>query len=276
MEIRIDYPGFGFTYFTMEPKEQEALHSHNHYQISIPITAESQIQLNQTTHSVQPFQSILAMPGESHRHASIKEETAILLLSVYHTPLKRAFQEMNLDIDSVLQKHTMIGNNAELFRFYQNLLSSISAHAAFPFQDEEKEILLARLVAEGIMMGQSRGSYPPSGSWSTRDDMLKVKNYIDTHFRSPMTLEDLTEYSHISKYHLIRRFKEVTGFPPLQYLQAQRLQYARILLTSTKDGILEIALSSGFGSLSSFQRSFKQRYGCSPRAFRQTEANSKL
>jgi AraC-like DNA-binding protein len=65
-----------------------------------------------------------------------------------------------------------------------------------------------------------------------------------------------------------RFFKRVSGRGLWEFLTELRVEHAAALLRETGDGVIRIAMESGFGSLSSFNRQFYQRFGCAPRAYR--------
>lgn len=96
----------------------------------------------------------------------------------------------------------------------------------------------------------------------------KVFSYINEHFAEKITLEELAKESSLSRTYLSRYFKELTGQTLFSYIQQTRLQYASYLLQTSKKTITEIAVESGFGNLSYFNRVFKKTYGRAPGKFR--------
>jgi AraC-like DNA-binding protein len=73
----------------------------------------------------------------------------------------------------------------------------------------------------------------------------------------------------LSPYHFLRTFEHVTGVTPHQYVLRARLREAAIRLASGRDKVLDIALDSGFGDVSNFNRAFRTEFGVSPRRYRQ-------
>jgi AraC-like DNA-binding protein len=69
-------------------------------------------------------------------------------------------------------------------------------------------------------------------------------------------------------YHFTRFFKDTTGMTFWQYLNNYKVSKAVNLLINTSDSISEIAFNSGFNSIKTFNRVFKQVKGCSPSEFR--------
>ncbi len=84
----------------------------------------------------------------------------------------------------------------------------------------------------------------------------------------PISIANVATDLHVSAAHLSRRFKAITGEPPLTFLSRVRLQHAQERLRDSDDGILAIALASGFGSLEHFHRTFKTATGMTPGKWR--------
>jgi AraC-like DNA-binding protein len=74
--------------------------------------------------------------------------------------------------------------------------------------------------------------------------------------------------ANISKGYLCLTFKKQIGLSIIEYLTEHRIQHAIQLLQDTDDKILSIALDSGFGDLSHFNRIFKKLNHLSPSAYR--------
>ncbi len=55
-------------------------------------------------------------------------------------------------------------------------------------------------------------------------------NHIKANYSEPLTVEELSEMAYLSKYHFMRKFKEVMGVSVHQYILNQRLRRARELM----------------------------------------------
>lgn len=110
-------------------------------------------------------------------------------------------------------------------------------------------------------------SSSPAGSGNSRNCDL-VRRYIDNHFKENLTLDQLAQMVHISKYHLAHTFQEEFHISPISYLISRRIQESHFLLQETDHTISQIAQILGFSSLSYFSQSFRRLEGISPIEFR--------
>ncbi len=91
--------------------------------------------------------------------------------------------------------------------------------------------------------------------------------YIDSHYASNLTLEQVASYVGFSKYHFSRLFKIHTNTTFHEYLNRKRIQVAQSLL-STNLSVTDIAFQTGFNNTTSFNRCFKKYTNCSPNQYR--------
>jgi transcriptional regulator GlxA family with amidase domain len=81
----------------------------------------------------------------------------------------------------------------------------------------------------------------------------------------------LARVSGVSEAHFARSFKEAFGVPPHRYLLTRRLERATALLRDTDLSITEIAFQTGWTSLGTFGRTFRDVTGESPSELRARE-----
>ncbi len=92
--------------------------------------------------------------------------------------------------------------------------------------------------------------------------------YIDEHFTEELSLENIAFKTGFSKFHFSRLFKQYTNYNFSDYLCFRRIKEAETLLMQPGLSITDVAISSGFSSISTFNRLFKQHKGCSPSDYR--------
>lgn len=93
-------------------------------------------------------------------------------------------------------------------------------------------------------------------------DIMQNPNFLS------YTVNDLCENLGYSRMQLNRLFKTHFNKTPHEYLTAYRLRYAKSLLRSTDMKILDIAMSTGYSTLSQFQLNFKKYFGITPAQYR--------
>jgi len=96
----------------------------------------------------------------------------------------------------------------------------------------------------------------------------QVFAYVAEHHTRRITLGEIASVAHFSEYYFTRFFREATGMTFGQYLNNFRVQKAAEYLRDTSDSITDIVFKSGFGSVKSFNRVFRQIKGCSPSAYK--------
>jgi AraC-like DNA-binding protein/mannose-6-phosphate isomerase-like protein (cupin superfamily) len=91
-------------------------------------------------------------------------------------------------------------------------------------------------------------------------------------FRGDVTVEQMARMAGLSRTVLHERFQAIAGATPRAYLERLRLDEAERQLRETAHPITDIALSSGFGSLSQFYAAFHRRSGVAPQRWRDANA----
>jgi len=92
--------------------------------------------------------------------------------------------------------------------------------------------------------------------------------YIRHNLHKHISIDEISEVVHLSKYHLMRKFKEIFNISVYQFILRERLNKARTLM---KEGypLSEIGFKVGFSDYTTFARAFKKEYSCSPKKFAQ-------
>ena len=93
---------------------------------------------------------------------------------------------------------------------------------------------------------------------------------LSADFTQPLTLDDVAEATHYSKFHLARLFKKETGLPIHRYLNRLRLRAALERLMEPAEDLSRLALEVGFSSHSHFSHAFRLEFGRTPSELRRT------
>lgn len=107
--------------------------------------------------------------------------------------------------------------------------------------------------------------------------LLRARDRMDAASHEAWPVQRLARVSSVSAAHFARSFKQAFGVPPHRYLLTRRIEKATALLRDTDLPITEIAFRTGWGSLGTFGRTFRDITGNSPgeiRASRTTAAQA--
>lgn len=117
--------------------------------------------------------------------------------------------------------------------------------------------------------GNWQGTMSPKNNSRHLHRMNRVVNYVRDHLSQDLDLETLADVACLSKYHFTRVFAAHLRESPNQLVSRLRVEMAaRKLIQFGNGNITNIAMDCGFSGSDSFSRSFRNRFDCSPRAFR--------
>ena len=98
--------------------------------------------------------------------------------------------------------------------------------------------------------------------------MERIMTFINDNLDdTDISNEDLADNVGISRVHLHRKMKELTGQTPHDFIRSIRLKKASQLLKRGDISITEVVYACGFGSAASFSTIFKKQFGVSPREY---------
>jgi len=98
----------------------------------------------------------------------------------------------------------------------------------------------------------------------------RIWHYISHNLHREITLNDLAKEAALSKYHFARKFRDVFGTSPIQFVTEEKIRQAKYQLVNTRESIFEIAESLGFADSRYFSKVFKQFEGITPTEYRES------
>lgn len=99
-----------------------------------------------------------------------------------------------------------------------------------------------------------------------------LTEYIEENLDTEIKITDLAKLAQISTFYFIKLFRNTFELTPYQYIIQRRITRAEILLTHTRNPIINIALECGFQGASQFSYAFKKYKGLSPIEFRKKQS----
>src|SRR5688500_11392649 len=123
----------------------------------------------------------------------------------------------------------------------------------------------------GTELGSKQGGGQTSQDPGLLRRLLRAKDRMDAASHEEWPVRRLARVSDVSEAHFARSFKEAFGVPPHRYLLTRRIERATALLRDTDLTITEIAFQTGWNSLGTFGRTFRDITGESPSELRARE-----
>lgn len=115
---------------------------------------------------------------------------------------------------------------------------------------------------------------PQSIAITSLDEKLieRAVGYVDENMqRSDLSVEELATELGMSRVHLYKRLKQITGKTPIEFIRVLRLKRAAQLLRESQLNISEIAYRCGFNNPKYFSRYFKEEFGVLPSVYQEKE-----
>lgn len=132
---------------------------------------------------------------------------------------------------------------------------------------------LAELLCQQIMIAinrevlSSRTAQEEQDSYRIDPKIEEIRKYIATHLSEDLSVDTLSKTFFLSRYYLMHRFKDVTGYTLHQYISQKRLLRAGELIRSGTP-VMKAAELAGYSEYSTFLRAFQNTFHMSPKEFR--------
>lgn len=124
-------------------------------------------------------------------------------------------------------------------------------------------------LVELVWRGAGERTAPRRRDGQYEEKLKLVLGYIHAHYAESVTVAGLAALCGFSPAHFMSVFKKYMNCGCVRYLNGYRLRRAALALLETDAPVMQVAMDSGFQNISYFNRIFKQKYGASPRAYRE-------
>lgn len=210
--------------------------------------------------------------GLPHRVVDTREDT---YFHAIHLPLFHFFR-LNLAAD--LQQRLMRGatlvatelqpDDAPAFLRRARYLTSSDTRLVQHGIDE----LLLRLERIGLEPHEVLEPAEPNpggvAEQASFQGIRRICGYIAENFREDIDCVDIAVSADIHPKYAMSVFKRSTGMSLGEYVSLMRVSYAQALLMREDASILQVAMDSGFGSISAFNKCFRKKSGMTPSEFK--------
>ena len=249
-------------------------HWHSSIEVIMPVEEPYEVIINNSHYIIQPGEIFFIPPRSLHELLPPKNGGVrfIFLFNINVLSQLKGFAGIQSVLSSPLhitkETHPLIYND-----IYQNLLDICKEYLGGSVYNELYifSLLIKMLITLYENHLQTADLFQNVNVSKHQEYVSKfghLLEYIDTHYTEDLTLEDMADMIGFSKYHFSRLFKQYTNYTFCEYLKNRRIQAAEILLEKPDCSITEVALQSGFPSISTFNRIFKEHKNCTPTEFR--------
>lgn len=176
-----------------------------------------------------------------------------------------AFPEVKLKADKTVTQDGRLYTSGGATSSFHLLL-----HLIQEFCGKEMAIKIAKVFA--IDMDRDKQSYFSTfqPSRNHNDDLVAIaQDKIEANYHDTATIEELIKDIPSSRRNIVRRFKQITGITPIEYLQQTRIEAAKKLLERTAQQMTEVIFHSGYSDPKAFRKVFKKSVGMTPSQYRE-------
>lgn len=167
----------------------------------------------------------------------------------------------------------LLTSKTDIANRMEGLEQGADAFMAKPFNVQELHVMINSLISNVLRLkGKFSGTQQQNGRLETKnmkgndevlmDNVMKaISKNIDN---NDFGVEDLAKEVGLSRTHLQRKMKEVTGLNVAEFIRNIRLEQAARLLMEQKINVSQVAYSVGFSNLAHFSTVFKKHFGMTP------------
>lgn len=252
-----------------------AWHAHDFYELIYIAEGQFASQVGEVVHELREGDFLLIGRNTLHRYhpeANRHENSRRIILWI-EDALLQSLSEPEGNLAACFQD-----GSAMVYHFplnYQDLLSGFLMKLAMSELMQDMVAGMRRSMDRGYLLLFfaylnvlcTRYDYIFADSTVAANSLVEqVDRYIDSHLVESISVDELSEAVHLSKYYFIRRFRELTGVTAHGYLTRKRLAKACELLKEG-ESVMNVYGQVGFADYTVFLRNFRQVYGMSPRQY---------
>ena len=135
---------------------------------------------------------------------------------------------------------------------------------------EHKKIEHDQKVVFETIVSDSRETFNYHLEDFVNRNTTSFKNTVENHLYNNISLNELALLCNMSLSTFKRHFKKIYKATPTEYIFDRRLEDSKKLLAISEQSIIDIAINSGFKSVSHYSRKFKEKYGIPPSQYKLT------
>ncbi len=263
------------------PQPPSELHGHDFMEIAVIETGLAFYTYEGTKSRVEAGDVFVVLPYHAHQYTGTEglkvsnvlfydDGSIPLLRELSMLPAYRALFQLEPSLRQTYETRGRLSLDGDRLRALLHLLHQLeeALHRSDHGGSTVATVLFLKLIADLC------DAYDKVSPRVGRSLLLvgKVMTYIERHFRDDIPVEDLARLGKLSLRGFQRHFRLAAGMPVVRYIAEKRFEEACRLLKAGQTNIAETAHKSGFRDPNYFSRSFRDRYGMTPRQYQRNHA----
>ena len=245
------------------------LHTHDYWEFMLVTEGELQHNINGSTEILKQGDLRLIRPNDLHMVKKHTEQVKHINFIISNDLMKKQFDILGEGIFETLIARQMPLSIVLSERTTQLYVTHALNIQSTPVDHEYYRLLLSQffnLFIQDLIKYLLSADKKASGSLPAA--VIAVMDAIKNQDNLQKTLGEIVQVSDYSYVHLSRLFKENLKMTLSDYFTASRMNTARLFLENTDKTILEISMLVGYGSLSHFNKVFKNHFKITPSQYR--------
>jgi len=251
-------PVGGACFFALTPK-----HSHPSYLFIVHFNDQTMTRINGKLIPAQHGKMFCLAPGI--KHEELPSETPPQYIAVC---IAKKLFEQEARLYPAMRKIHFEGEFSDVDPGLLTLLKRFMAEAESGLVGSKAVLnAIGVEICHSIIRSVSNIA-APADRMAERVEINRVIEHLHARLDEKITVRAMAKIAHLSPSQLTRVFKEETGKPPMEYVQALRMERAKKLLLAGDKSITDVALECGFNSPSYLSACFLKQYSMTPREYR--------
>lgn len=265
------HTNFKLFHLTDHSLEEPDYHYHDFDKVIIFLKGRISYMIEGRSYDLQPHDIVLVNQNHIHKpfiDLSVPYERIIIYIS---REFINNFRTKDYDLSYCFQKAKQDASYVlRLPNTKNNPLLESTYKLEHSFHDHEYAAALKQqLHVLEFMIHLNRASLQKQLDYvstsSHNQKILDIMDYINANLTTQISVPSIAEHFFISKYYMMRSFKEETGYTVLDYITMKRMILAKKLI-QTGMPLTTVALDCGYNGYSTFYRTFRNFYGKPPKS----------